>query len=163
MNIILVETLANLQHDVSQLAPKCKGKSCMEYCCDKETIGNASAHMLRENVIVPWRDDDVSHYNFGPLNSDVSIFIPELNVTLDRSFCVSHSCDRFKKEYTLFIPLSPTFPKTSLSLFFRYNFLFSLPIYNIIGSLREKLLIFAEEFRDSIRSNVRSSLVRRDT
>lgn len=66
-----------------------------------------------------------------PLNPNVEIELSQYKITIDQRFCVENSCDPRRGLYTLFIPISPTFPMIPLQIYFKQVSICTLnyPIY----------------------------------
>uniref|UniRef100_A0AC34RRS2 Peptidase S74 domain-containing protein n=1 Tax=Panagrolaimus sp. JU765 TaxID=591449 RepID=A0AC34RRS2_9BILA len=86
--------------------------NCPRYCCN----GKRNNHWNDEAEV-----ENHTKVNPGiPLNSNVEIELLQNKMIIDQRFCVENSCDPRRGLYTLFIPISPTFPMIPLQVHFRF-------------------------------------------
>lgn len=99
------------------LASMCGLRSqCPQYCCIGTPKFASGEELMNEKASIIKKNSTSSTNN--QLNSDVTIHITNLNVTLDQRYCVENSCKPRIGRYNLYVPVSPFLPTIPLHLKF---------------------------------------------
>lgn len=117
---------------INPLLATCYAGGCTTYCCSSRQVYNSSsgtdestsmfASLANPHSPIEIRPGSGDKPNsLMPLESGVEIRLVDLNINIDKRYCIDKSCVPRKGRYELYVPISPYFPTIPMHIQIRYG------------------------------------------